>query len=118
MAGHLASASRASRSLTPVLNVLVNNSGATWGAPLEEYPDQAFTKLFTLNVQRVFTLTQALLPMIKKGADRDAVGRIINVSWSVWEVFERGYGAEAPRSCSLRWGHGKQGDGDVQGRRR
>ncbi|GMK53638.1 hypothetical protein CspeluHIS016_0102240 [Cutaneotrichosporon spelunceum] len=62
-----------------VLNVLVNNSGATWGAPLAEYPDAAFTKLFTLNVQRVFTLTQALLPMIQKGADRDGVGRVINI---------------------------------------
>lgn len=61
------------------LHVLVNNSGATWGAPLEEYPDAAFAKLMTLNVQRVFTLTQALLPALQRGADQDGVGRVINI---------------------------------------
>lgn len=64
-----------------VLNILVNNSGATWGESLETYPDQAFSKLMTLNVQRVFTLCQKLVPMLKKGAEKNGVGRIINVSW-------------------------------------
>jgi NAD(P)-dependent dehydrogenase (short-subunit alcohol dehydrogenase family) len=63
-----------------VLNVLVNNSGATWGEPLDKYPDQAWTKLLTLNVQRVFTLTQKLIPMLEKGSKKDGVGRVINVS--------------------------------------
>lgn len=58
----------------------MNNSGATWGEELEKYPDQAWTKLLTLNVQRVFTLTQKLVPMLKKGSKRDGVGRVINVS--------------------------------------
>jgi NAD(P)-dependent dehydrogenase (short-subunit alcohol dehydrogenase family) len=46
------------------LNVLVNNAGANWGASLEEYPDAAFTKVLTLNLQRVFTLTQKLVPLL------------------------------------------------------
>lgn len=41
------------------LDVLVNNAGATWGAPLDEYPDAAFQKVMNLNVIRVFSLTQA-----------------------------------------------------------
>lgn len=41
------------------LDVLVNNAGATWGAPLDEYPDAAFQKVMNLNVTRIFTLTQA-----------------------------------------------------------
>ncbi|KAJ2350365.1 hypothetical protein GGF43_004299 [Coemansia sp. RSA 2618] len=58
------------------LDVLVNNSGATWGTDtLEEYPDKAFTKLLTLNVQRVFTLTQLLLPLLEKRAG----GTVINI---------------------------------------
>lgn len=57
----------------------MNNSGATWGASLAEYPDSAFTKLLTLNVQRVFTLTQALMPLIEKGGKRDGCGRVINI---------------------------------------
>lgn len=62
------------------LDILVNNSGATWGASLEDYPDAAWNKLLTLNVQRVFTLTQALLPALEKGAAASgSPSRVINV---------------------------------------
>ncbi|KAL2018832.1 hypothetical protein VTK56DRAFT_321 [Thermocarpiscus australiensis] len=50
------------------LHVLVNNSGATWGAPYDGFPDAAWTKLLTLNLQRVFTLTQALTPLLEAAA--------------------------------------------------
>lgn len=50
------------------LDVLVNNSGANWGQEIDSYPDEAFTKVMTLNVQRVFTLTQKLLPLLRKSA--------------------------------------------------
>lgn len=43
------------------LHVLVNNSGAAWGARFDEYPDHAWTKVLTLNLQRVFTLTRTLV---------------------------------------------------------
>ncbi len=61
----------------------MNNSGVTWGESIESYPDAAFTKLLTLNVQRVFTLTQKLLPMLKKGGHPGAPGRVINVGPAV-----------------------------------
>ncbi|KAI9188763.1 hypothetical protein H9P43_000185 [Blastocladiella emersonii ATCC 22665] len=61
------------------LDVLVNNAGANWGAPVEEYPDAAFEKVMTLNVRRVFTLTQACLPLLlKAGTDADPA-RVINI---------------------------------------
>ncbi|KAI1270899.1 hypothetical protein F5Y07DRAFT_384822 [Xylaria sp. FL0933] len=47
------------------LHVLVNNSGAAWGAPLEEFPDEQWSRILTLNLQRAFTLTQLLLPMLE-----------------------------------------------------
>jgi len=50
------------------LHVLVNNSGATWGQDYDSYPDNAWTKLVTLNLQRVFTLTQALTPLLEAAA--------------------------------------------------
>ncbi|KAI5803599.1 hypothetical protein DFH27DRAFT_556340 [Peziza echinospora] len=46
------------------LDVLVNNSGSNWGASYEEYPDAAWTRVLTLNLQRVFTLTQLLTPLL------------------------------------------------------
>ncbi|WVW84476.1 hypothetical protein I302_106510 [Kwoniella bestiolae CBS 10118] len=62
-----------------VLHILVNNSGATWGEDLSTYPDSAFSKLMTLNVQRVFTLTQKLVPLLSKAQEEGFVGRIINI---------------------------------------
>ncbi|WRT67616.1 uncharacterized protein IL334_004588 [Kwoniella shivajii] len=62
-----------------VLHVLVNNSGVTWGEELSTYPDSAFTKLLTLNIQRVFTLTQKLIPLLNNAKEQGHVGRIINI---------------------------------------
>ncbi|KAI0369395.1 NAD-P-binding protein [Pilatotrama ljubarskyi] len=69
------------------LHVLVNNAGAAWGATLDDYPDSAWTKLLTLNLQRVFTLTQKCLPLLRAAAEQggsdDGVyrdpARIINI---------------------------------------
>ncbi|KAK3327318.1 hypothetical protein B0T19DRAFT_159396 [Cercophora scortea] len=69
------------------LNVLVNNSGATWGATYDDYPDSAWTKLLTLNLQRVFTLTQALTPLLEAAGKRSRTaggvvtdpGRVIHI---------------------------------------
>ncbi|KAK3945856.1 hypothetical protein QBC46DRAFT_61903 [Diplogelasinospora grovesii] len=61
------------------LHVLVNNSGATWGESFSEYPDSAWTKLLTLNLQRVFTLTQSLAPLLEAASTADAPSRIIHI---------------------------------------
>ncbi|KAK7723268.1 hypothetical protein SLS63_008921 [Diaporthe eres] len=61
------------------LDVLVNNSGAAWGEPLETHPDAAWTKLLTLNLQRVFTLTQLLIPQLEKKGGPSSPSRIINI---------------------------------------
>ncbi|RYP74857.1 hypothetical protein DL771_002778 [Monosporascus sp. 5C6A] len=50
------------------LDVLVNNSGAAWGAPLDEFPDEQWSRVLTLNLHRVFTLTQLLLPLLEAAA--------------------------------------------------
>jgi len=63
----------------PAVHCLVNNAGATWGEPLATHPPAAFTKLMTLNVQAVFTLTQQLLPLLKAGASREHPASVINI---------------------------------------
>ena len=67
------------RSQEPRLHILVNNAGATWGAPLADYPSSAFDKLWSLNVKAPFQLAQALLPLIEAAATEDDPARIINV---------------------------------------
>ncbi len=61
------------------LHVLVNNAGATWGAPLEQYPEAAFDKLLAVNVKAVFSLTVRFLPLLRVAATADDPARVINV---------------------------------------
>lgn len=67
------------REREPALHVLVNNSGATWGAPLDEFPDAAWDRSFDLNVRAVFTLTRALLPALRAAATADDPARVVNI---------------------------------------
>jgi NAD(P)-dependent dehydrogenase (short-subunit alcohol dehydrogenase family) len=41
------------RGLGPI-DILINNAGATWGAPAEQYPDEAWHKVMNLNVDATF----------------------------------------------------------------
>jgi NAD(P)-dependent dehydrogenase (short-subunit alcohol dehydrogenase family) len=61
------------------LNILVNNAGANWGAPLAEYPDAAWDKVLGLNVKGVFHLTRALVPSLAKAATAADPARVINI---------------------------------------
>lgn len=49
------------------LHILVNNAGATWGEPLDSFPDSAWDKVLDLNVKSPFWLVQALLPAPRRG---------------------------------------------------
>lgn len=61
------------------LHVLVNNSGANWAAPYDEYPSSGWTRVLTLNLHRVFTITQLLTPMLEHAAAPNDPARIINI---------------------------------------
>jgi NAD(P)-dependent dehydrogenase (short-subunit alcohol dehydrogenase family) len=61
------------------VDILVNNAGATWGAPIDEYPDSAWDKVLGVNVKGVFHLTRALLPQLRNAAAAEAPARVINV---------------------------------------
>jgi len=63
----------------PKLHVLVNNSGSNWGAPYDEFPDSAWTRVLTLNLTRVFTITQAVTPLLEAAATPADPARIINI---------------------------------------
>ena len=59
------------------VDVLVNNAGASWGAPAETHPLEAWDKVMNLNVRSMFLMSQAVArhSMIPRRA-----GRIINVA--------------------------------------
>ena len=61
------------------VHVLVNNAGANWGAPLEEFPASAWDKVLDLNLKGPFFLTRAFLPLLEAAATPDDPARVINV---------------------------------------
>jgi len=61
------------------LHVLVNNSGSNWGAPYDEYPDAAWVRVLTLNLQRVFTITQLCTPLLEAAGKGGQPARVINI---------------------------------------
>jgi 2-deoxy-D-gluconate 3-dehydrogenase len=61
------------------LDVLVNNAGATWGDPIDEFPELGWDKVMDTNVKGVFFLTQKLLPLLRKSATYEDPARVINV---------------------------------------
>lgn len=61
------------------LHVLINNAGATWGAPYAEYPAAAFDKVLRLNVSAPFLLTRDLTPLLERGAADGDPARVVNV---------------------------------------
>jgi NAD(P)-dependent dehydrogenase (short-subunit alcohol dehydrogenase family) len=61
------------------LHILVNNAGATWGAPLTDYPLEAFDKLWNVNIKALFALTVRSLPLLRAAATPDDPARVINI---------------------------------------
>ena len=59
------------------VDVLVNNAGASWGAPAEDYPFEAWKKVMDLNLNAVFLLCREVgkRVMIPKRS-----GKIVNVA--------------------------------------
>jgi len=61
------------------VHLLVNNAGATWGAPMDDYPDEAWDKVHATNVKAPFRLTAKLLPQLRAAATEDDPARVINI---------------------------------------
>lgn len=62
------------------IHVLVNNAGATWGAPIESFPEDAWDRVMNLNVKGPFMLTRALLPLLEAAGTAEDPARVINIT--------------------------------------
>ncbi|MBV8958435.1 MAG: SDR family oxidoreductase [Actinobacteria bacterium] len=61
------------------LNILVNNAGVSWGATLEQFPENGWDKVMDTNLKGVFFLTQRMLPLLEASASPDDPARVINI---------------------------------------
>ncbi|MBW2559000.1 MAG: glucose 1-dehydrogenase [Deltaproteobacteria bacterium] len=60
----------------PRVDILVNDAGATWGAPTLKFPIEKWDNIFNVNVRGVWMLTQKVANMMKEQGG----GNIINLS--------------------------------------
>jgi NAD(P)-dependent dehydrogenase (short-subunit alcohol dehydrogenase family) len=61
------------------LEILVNNAGANWGAPMESFPDEAWDRVLGLNVKAMFNLTRRLVPALEAAGRPGDPARVINI---------------------------------------
>lgn len=62
------------------LDVLVNNAGTTWGAPMDAYTEDAWDRVTSLNLKAPFFLVRELLPLLGKRATVESPSRVINIT--------------------------------------
>jgi len=76
------------------LDILVNNSGRSWGAPYEQYPWKAWSEVMTLNVTGLFALTRELTPLLERAGRPGNPARVLNIG-SVMGIVPHGFPAYA-----------------------
>ncbi len=61
------------------IDILINNAGANWVAPIESFPEAGWDKVMDVNLKSIFFMTQKCLPLLSKGTAEDPA-RIINIA--------------------------------------
>lgn len=61
------------------LDILVNNAGAAWAEPFDDFTEKGWDKVVNLNMKTPFFLTQALIKLLRKGAEKQ-VAKVINIA--------------------------------------
>ena len=61
------------------LDILINNAGTAWGAPIDKYPEMGWDKVMDTNVKGVFFLTQKLLPLLRTSGSHENPSRVVNI---------------------------------------
>ena len=61
------------------LDILINNAGASWGEPIDQYSEKGWDKVMDTNVKGIFFLTQQLLPLLRQSGNTENPSRVINI---------------------------------------
>ena len=62
------------------IDILINNAGANWAAPLEAFPEKGWDKVMDINVKSIFFATQKFIPLLKAAGTKEAPARVINIA--------------------------------------
>src|ERR1700749_897840 len=64
----------------PKLDILVNNTGAAWGADFDEFPESGWDKVMNLNLKTPFFLPRWTAPALRAAASHERPAKVINVA--------------------------------------
>ena len=61
------------------IDFLINNAGAAWGEPFENFSEAGWDKVMDLNVKSLFFLTQAMKSLLISNASLEDPSRVVNI---------------------------------------
>jgi NAD(P)-dependent dehydrogenase (short-subunit alcohol dehydrogenase family) len=67
------------RKRTERLDILVNNSGVSWGAPYETYEWKGWERVLNVNLVGLFTLTRDLTPLLLRSGNKERPATVVNI---------------------------------------
>lgn len=62
------------------IDILINNAGANWAAPLEDFPEKGWDKVMDINIKSIFFTIQKFIPLLKAAGDAEDPARVINIA--------------------------------------
>lgn len=62
------------------VDILINNAGSNWSAPIEDFPEGGWDKVMDINIKSIFFATQKFLPLLKAAGSVDNPARVINIA--------------------------------------
>ncbi len=62
------------------IDILINNAGANWAAPIDQFPEKGWDKVMDINIKSIFFSTQKFLPLLKAAGSAEDPARVINIA--------------------------------------
>ena len=62
------------------IDILINNAGANWVVPIDEFPETGWDKVMSINIKSIFFMTQKALPLLRAKASHEDPARVINIA--------------------------------------
>ncbi|MEO1730023.1 MAG: glucose 1-dehydrogenase [Pseudomonadota bacterium] len=62
------------------VDILINNAGANWSAPIESFPEAGWDKVMNINIKSIFFAIQKFLPLLKAAGSPEQPARVINIA--------------------------------------
>lgn len=62
------------------IDILVNNAGANWVVPIDDFPEEGWDKVMSINIKSIFFMTQKALPLLRGNGSNEDPARVINIA--------------------------------------